>query len=84
MIADDDQDFHKSADEMNPSGLKLETGDFGTIAVRNGLLKREDLERCVEKMKKFELDGRRITLEQIIEDDGLMTKNRDKGGTESA
>ncbi len=78
MIADDDQDFHKSADEMNPSGLKLETGDFGTIAVRNGLLKREDLERCVEKMKKFELDGRRITLEQIIEDDGLMTKTEIK------
>ena len=53
MIADDGQDFHKSSDEENPSGLKLETGDFGTIAVRNGLLKREELERCIEKKKKF-------------------------------
>ncbi len=78
MIADDAQDFHKSSDEENPSGLKLETGDFGTIAVRNGLLKREELERCIEKKKKFDLDGRRMTLEQIIEDDGLMTKTEIK------
>ncbi len=63
---------HTSAKDF-AGGLRLETGDFGTIAVRNGLLKRSDLEKCFIKQKKLEEQGRRLTLEQIIEEEKLMS-----------
>lgn len=47
--------------------------DFGTIAVRNGLLKPDKLEECLAIQRQADIEGRRVQLEQIVVDQGYMT-----------
>lgn len=49
--------------------------DFGVLALKNGLLSREELEAARAKQAASANLGHRMTLEEIVLEDGLMTND---------
>jgi serine/threonine protein kinase len=54
-------------------GKSKEVIDFGLLAVRNGMLKLDQLHECTSYQKEQEEQGRRLALEQVVVDKGFMT-----------
>ncbi|MGE3852608.1 MAG: serine/threonine protein kinase [Planctomycetota bacterium] len=73
-MTDIDESTLEKTDSATGSNPGDEVIDFGTLAVRNGLLKAADLAVVQKEVDQAAAEGRRVQLEQLLVDRGILTQ----------